>query len=300
MEWPEDAEPLVDFPENLIDADKPNIKIPNEFTVEIEEFEKVLSEDFGNLRKGVISGPLNTGSPCSLDLLKLLLQIIDFLYWVHLLDVIDGDFLPFVTAIMLHKTQIELERLLQHPELLPDVARLWFPRTMKQKLHDLSRFLAEESAIEEGKRLEHLENIKDYQKRMLPAFDDARTLWQQFFHGFAPGSGIPEDQMLPQGCTQLIPAACLLGAANRSDEHQDCARALEAAREKLLPPREVIHQPTADRPAPTEPASAEDIASLAALALMYPELSRKQTRQAVRPMVYHAALTNDRPRRQEE
>lgn len=45
----------------------------------------------------------------------------------------------------------------------------------------------------------------------MPHRDPKRTLWQNYFHKNAPGSGIPA-QMMPEGhCTQILPAgACEL------------------------------------------------------------------------------------------
>lgn len=45
----------------------------------------------------------------------------------------------------------------------------------------------------------------------MPHRDPKRTLWQNYFHKNAPGSGLPANLMLEGHCTQVLPVgACEL------------------------------------------------------------------------------------------
>lgn len=157
----------------------------------------------------------------------------DFLMLGALRNRKDSDTLNSTIPIILDETQVELKRLLQHPELFPDEAQQWFPQMMKLELRKVLDHVALQYAAHEKKQIAHQESLTDYRKQILPNYDDARTIWQQFLHGQAPGCGIPKNQMPTQGCTQMVPAACSLMACNRSDEHEGYAHSLKEVRSGL-------------------------------------------------------------------
>ena len=139
-------------------------------------------------------------------------------------------YMRLAIPVVLDETQAEIKRLLEHPELFPDGAHQWFPQVMKLELSKVLDHVALLYDVDEKENTAYQERLKRYRKQILPSYDDARTTWQQFLHNHAPGSGIPKDQMHPQGCTQMFTAACLLMAANRRDEHQGFAHSFEEVR----------------------------------------------------------------------
>ncbi|KAL9600617.1 MAG: hypothetical protein Q9219_003050 [cf. Caloplaca sp. 3 TL-2023] len=150
--------------------------------------------------------------------------------------------LEIMVPIVLDEVQVEFQRLLQHPELFPDEVRPSFLGAMKRLFRQVSDWLAMNQANEEEEYLKYQEELKDHWRKILPNFDDNRTLWQQFLHGQAPGSGIPKDQMPSQGYTQLLTSAGFFMVTNKKDEYVEYAQSLREAREQRLPPRQVSNE----------------------------------------------------------
>lgn len=138
---------------------------------------------------------------------------------------------------VLYATRAELKRLLQHPELFPDGTSHHFTREMeillRNVLHDGQLLEISEQSVEH----ELQKDIEEYREEVLPNYDKFRTMWQQFLHHSAPGSGIPKDQMDQQGCTQMITASGSLLLMNRRSEHNDFSRFLE---EVCLNPSKIL------------------------------------------------------------
>ncbi|KAL8722246.1 MAG: hypothetical protein Q9225_001233 [Loekoesia sp. 1 TL-2023] len=226
MDWPNDMEPLLELPTNLTDKDMPDSRLGKR----AEKAQESVLEDYNDLNKGVVSGFINSGSPCSLDFLEALMLNIKMAYDFLILDTLqdseNSDIVESFITTVLDETQVELKRLLQHPELFPDGTQQWFPQMMKLELRKVLNHVALQYAADEKKQAAHQEKVNEYRKRILPNYDDARTIWQQFLHGQAPGCGIPKNQMPTQGCTQMVPAACSLMACNRSEEHEGYAQSL--------------------------------------------------------------------------
>ncbi|KAL8708266.1 MAG: hypothetical protein Q9220_006843 [cf. Caloplaca sp. 1 TL-2023] len=143
--------------------------------------------------------------------------------------VIAGEFsiVDLAIPILLEDTSTELKRLYTHPELLPAGTNLWFFQDMKHRLRCVLKHVNLQDSAHEKQRLKARENMMHYRKEMLPAYDDHRTLWQQFLHDQAPGSGFPKDQIDPRGHTQMITAAPVLMATNKIQERDAYFRALE-------------------------------------------------------------------------
>lgn len=150
---------------------------------------------------------------------------VQIMYWCLIIDMPQG--LEAVIPVVLDKTKVELKRLLQHPELFPDGAQQWFPQVMRLELRKVSDHVALKYAAGEKEHAKHQERVQKHREGMLPDYDIARTMWQQFLHGKAPGSGVPRNQMCLQGCTQMMTAACVFLALNKQKEYRQYARALE-------------------------------------------------------------------------
>lgn len=147
----------------------------------------------------------------------------------------DQDDLDLLILVELHATQTELKRLLQHPELFPDGTRRWFLTAMEIRLRDVLHDLHLLDASEQLEQLDWSEDLKEYREQILPDYDESRTMWQQFLHHSAPGSGTPQSRMDQHGCTQMVTASGSLILMNRRDEHNDFARFLEEVCARVHP-----------------------------------------------------------------
>ncbi|KAL9023875.1 MAG: hypothetical protein Q9196_006913 [Gyalolechia fulgens] len=276
MDPPEDIKPLVAFPKGFIGKGLVNGKPLDNG----KEHRKIWFVDYDNLEKGVVSGFTEPGSPCSLDLLEAIMANVQRVYYRLLMDVTEG--LEAEIPIVLDETKVELKRLLQHPELFPDGAQQWFPQVMKLELRKVSKHMALQYALGENMHASRQESVVIHRKRILPDYDIRRTMWQQFLHGQAPGSGVPRNLMRLQGCTQMVTAGCFFMILSREREYLGYTRALERARNQKLPPRErhiagriahrgykrtVVHRRTSWRPGPR--ISIHGSASLRSLAMRY-------------------------------
>lgn len=243
-------------------------KLREELDAEIEAELREYFVDYDDLDKGVVSGtstmllllrvaddlgPTTPGSPCSLDLLTAmdenirrvsLMQLGIAITWTDSesedtddeseLEMEQED-LDLLIHVELHATQTELKRLLQHPELFPDGTSRWFLEAMEIRLRDVLHDWHLLDASEQSEQLEWPEDLKEYRERILPDYDESRTMWQQFLHHSAPGSGTPQGRMNQHGCTQMVTASGSLILMNRRDEHNDFARFLEEVCARIHP-----------------------------------------------------------------
>lgn len=130
--------------------------------------------------------------------------------------------LDLAISIVLDETCVQVKRLVEHPELLPPSTGR-FLELMEEEFELL--LSAVQLKQKEGQELQ--ETIKKQRKRILTDYDEDRTVWQQFLHDKAPGSGFPKDQMYQHGCTQMATAACQLLVINKREEYEACSRSLE-------------------------------------------------------------------------
>ncbi|KAL9021858.1 MAG: hypothetical protein Q9185_000985 [Variospora sp. 1 TL-2023] len=145
----------------------------------------------------------------------------------------DGRYFDLASHMVLDETHIEFKRLLQYPRLLPDRSAQLFLADIEMRLRNVLSHMQQRHAANQSRQLKLQERIVQYRKEILPDYDESRTTWQQFLHNQAPGSGIARDQIpFRHGCTQMITAACSLMSANRSDEHENFAHALEVKIQK--------------------------------------------------------------------
>ena len=106
-------------------------------------------------------------------------------------------------------TEIELKRLQDHPELYPSKSA---EQDFLTRIYNLCDTMLEKW-FPTQKTLDRL--WEDYFKTLeelagsvaIPNFDKERTLWQQFLHNRAPGSGA-DRSLVAGGCSaQIIPSA---------------------------------------------------------------------------------------------
>lgn len=224
MESAEASKPLVEFPIDLRNQDL-RYTNPRERAKRAQE---ARFWDYDGFEKGAISGasayPLlsvccaddlestRAGSPCCRELLDAMMVNIRIMYVLFMLDRTHG--LEAAIFVVLDKTKAELKRLLQHPELFPDRTQEWFPQVMKLELQKVLDHLALQDAADKTENAEYQENLERQRKKILPEYDVTRTVWQQFLHGQAPGSGLSRPLPYSQGCSQLLTwsAFRLLGA----------------------------------------------------------------------------------------
>ncbi|KAL8862320.1 MAG: hypothetical protein Q9178_001329 [Gyalolechia marmorata] len=102
--------------------------------------------------------------------------------------------LDLAIPIVLDETCVQVKRLVEHPELLPPGTGR-FLELMEEEFELL--LSAVQLKQKEGQELQ--ETIKKQRKRILTDYDEDRTVWQQFLHDKAPGSGFPKDQMYQHG-----------------------------------------------------------------------------------------------------
>lgn len=171
-----------------------------------------------------------------MELLDAMMLNVKLVYLSFMLDFthVNGAEIP----IVLDKTKVELKRLLQHPELFPDRTKEWFPQVMKLELRKALDHLALQDAAHDKKYAELYEELERHKKRTLPEYDLARTAWQQFLHGQAPGSGLDRSILKPQGCSQLLTFAGMTLVLFKLAEHTRDKRLLELVGSSL---RRVLH-----------------------------------------------------------
>ncbi|KAI4264610.1 MAG: hypothetical protein L6R42_000315 [Xanthoria sp. 1 TBL-2021] len=222
-----------------------------------KEARETFFEGYSKLDKGTVAGLDNMGSQCDLRFLQTIWQNIRYLRRCMMLDMqYDQNKFPDVDLAiptLLDETCVELKRLIEHPEILPQGTGR-FLELMEGELELLLGSVQLKQT--EGHGLQ--EAVKQHRKQILAAYDENRTTWQQFLHDQAPGSGFPKEQMHQHGCTQMATAAC-----------------------QLL------------RPAPKEPARLGENMSLQSLADRYPRLAKRWTRVRLRPQTYRANLVNE-------
>ncbi|KAL8953977.1 MAG: hypothetical protein Q9222_000187 [Ikaeria aurantiellina] len=129
--------------------------------------------------------------------------------------------------ILLEDTSTELKRLFSHPELLPAGANEWFFHDIKHRLHRVLGFVKIQDSVETRQRVKRQKDVNSYRKKILPTHDSHRTMWQQFLHHQAPGTGFPKDLLGPRGFTQMITAPPMLMMSNREKERNGISRAME-------------------------------------------------------------------------
>ncbi|KAL8883946.1 MAG: hypothetical protein Q9192_006960 [Flavoplaca navasiana] len=214
--------------------------------------------------------------------------------------------LDLAIPLILDETSLELKRLIEHPEILPQGTSQYLDLVAGEL-----ELLLDAVHLKETERHKFQEFVKKHWKHILPDYDEKRTTWQQFLHNQAPGSGFPKEQMHQHGCTQMATAACQLLANHKSEEYEGCSKSLEEARGKPLPQcKDTVaglapHQdyvrrtdwktylPTSKRPAPREPVSSDGFVSLQNLANRYPRMAKRWTRVRLRPQTYRANLVNE-------
>lgn len=166
------------------------------------------------------------GSQCDLRFLQTIWQNIRYLRRCMMLDMqYDQNKFPDVDLAiptLLDETCVELKRLIEHPEILPQGTGR-FLELMEGELELLLGSVQLKQT--EGHGLQ--EAVKQHRKQILAAYDENRTTWQQFLHDQAPGSGFPKEQMHQHGCTQMATAACQLLVIHKSDEYERCSGTLE-------------------------------------------------------------------------
>lgn len=159
------------------------------------------------------------GSQCELKFLKTIWQNIKSVKRILMFDKtrIYED-LAYAIPGAIDETCVELKRLIEHPELLPEGIDRFLELVEKGLVHLL------ETAQLETKSEDYEKVIKKHYKRILPNYDENRTNWQQFLHNKAPGTGFSKEQMHQHGTTQMVTAACQLLLRNKTQEYNQCAR----------------------------------------------------------------------------
>ena len=103
-------------------------------------------------------------------------------------------------------TLAEIDRLQKHPDLLLDLdMSLGFFEGIAKSIIDLEQILQ----LREGHDLE-IDYLSEVAERelddiFLPSQDERRTMWQQFFHGNAPGLPLQEGHKTSDGISQGLP-----------------------------------------------------------------------------------------------
>ncbi|KAL8693283.1 MAG: hypothetical protein Q9218_001843 [Villophora microphyllina] len=174
------------------------------------------------------------GTPCSLEFLQAMRRNIHRLYRYLVIgfDCIEDtedtvSTLEEAIPAMLDEMSTELKRLLDHPELHPAGASQWFLHVLKWQFRAVLDHLVLEQDYDEEEQLDDQDDLLDYLDEVLPQYDQGRTVWQQFLHAQAPGSGLSRGQMLPKGCTQMVTVGCALVTAKKRHEQNRLKRALE-------------------------------------------------------------------------
>ncbi|KAL8993417.1 MAG: hypothetical protein Q9169_006366 [Polycauliona sp. 2 TL-2023] len=181
---------------------------------------------YSNLDKGTVAGLDDIGSQCDLGFLQTIWQNIRNLRRCMMLNMQhDQPNFPFLDRAIpkvLDETCAELERLIEHPEIMPQGAG----RFLELMAGELELLLSSVQLKQtEGHKLQ--EDVKDHQKQILAGYDGNRTTWQQFLHNKAPGSGFPKEQMHPHGSTQMATAACQLLVNHKGEEYEQCSKLIE-------------------------------------------------------------------------
>ena len=108
----------------------------------------------------------------------------------------------------IRRTEIELSRLEQYPELFPSKEvreQFWL------HVHELSTTLVRGMNAATGHtQAQHAlsdSGAEYYRARVLPTRDSSRNMWQQFLHNRAPGGGLEPTEVASEGSTQLLPPA---------------------------------------------------------------------------------------------
>jgi len=113
------------------------------------------------------------------------------------------------TESWLATTEIELKRLQNHPELYPSISA---EQDFLRDVYNVCDIMLEKwfPTQETLDRLweDYFKTLEDLAGSVaIPNFDKERTLWQQFLHNRAPGSGA-DRSLVARGCSaQIIPSA---------------------------------------------------------------------------------------------
>ncbi|KAL8914139.1 MAG: hypothetical protein Q9171_001134 [Xanthocarpia ochracea] len=211
--WPLLRETSLGFPPgstlDLLPRDPtklPEAKLQEHRTKEALE---AFFEDYSKLNNGIVAAPDDIGSQCELQFLQAMWRNTRLLSRCMTLDMPHDQKkypdLDLAISIVLDETCVQVKRLVEHPELLPPSTGR-FLELMEEEFELL--LSAVQLKQKEGQELQ--ETIKKQRKRILTDYDEDRTVWQQFLHDKAPGSGFPKDQMYQHGCTQMATAASRL------------------------------------------------------------------------------------------
>ncbi|KAL8868068.1 MAG: hypothetical protein Q9174_005241 [Haloplaca sp. 1 TL-2023] len=128
-----------------------------------------------------------------------------------------------VIPLVLNYVETESKRLLEDPELFPSE---FFEGEFVWSLESMAIFTIDAiqwvDIHDEGKSRKLRKLLRHDRRRYLPNTDEARTPWQQFLHGRAPGAGFPKNSMSSDGHHQFLTRGCAHMLGNHRSDWNEC------------------------------------------------------------------------------
>ena len=130
----------------------------------------------------------------------------------------------------MNATKLELSRLQKYPELFPskDLENNFWSDVHYMCDNLVEHVIPDGDTREQRYRAYHFECLEYEQNEILPSRDPQRTLWQQYLHNRAPGTGIDVSTFGENGSVQILPMAAIRILLAISDDSKAMIRDIEA------------------------------------------------------------------------
>ena len=133
-----------------------------------------------------------------------------------------------VIPLVLDYVQTETKRLLEDPELFPsEFYEIMFVWAMEWGLILTYDAIEWADIYYKGRSRRIRKLFRHDRRRYLPNTDEARTPWQQFLHGRAPGAGLPKNSTSSDGCHQLLTRGGALMLSNHVKNWNECGTVVQ-------------------------------------------------------------------------
>jgi len=137
-----------------------------------------------------------------------------------------------IMLYMLGVTEEQLWRLQSHPELFPteDIEKDFWGEVFLMCDHLVRKTLTAPKGKNKAARRLRALDVKEEQKRTIPARDIQRKPWEQFLNNKAPGSGADLSQFGEAGSIQLMPMSSVKIVMGLLDECRAAVTDIEEVR----------------------------------------------------------------------